>query len=149
MPQNLNTFIAKNQANKQKRISLANEAKADIKAFIRKNFHLTPEQERGLDSLHDRQIQVIKTAIDRAARGTSVQVQIVGNGLVVGSVRYSEGLAKTANAAQSTTTKPTTQTPSGDSGGDTVTIGGGCGEIDPKTGKVKDCKGTITITRHK
>src|SRR5215813_4507773 len=41
LPQNLNSFIVQNQARPaEQRLKLAAEAKADVKAFIRQNFHL-------------------------------------------------------------------------------------------------------------
>jgi hypothetical protein len=138
LPQNLNSFIVQNQTRPaEQRLKLAAEAKADVKAFIRQNFHLMPEQEAGLDSLTNRQIEVIKMAIDKAAKGTRVQVGIVGKGATISDVSYREA---------QTTGRPTTQDPKGGSG-DTISVDPHCGEIDSKTGKVKDCGVTITITR--
>lgn len=140
LPQNLNSFIAKNQVDRVKRLTLASEAKTDLKAFLRRNFHLMPEQELGLASLSKRQLVVIKKAVDRAARGTKVNVEIIGSGPKIASVIYQEGQGVIGSAAQ-TDEKPTTQP----SGGTDIIIGGGCGSIDPKTGTARDCTGTVTI----
>jgi hypothetical protein len=144
LPQNVNAFIASNQGDKKLRVALAAEAKANLKAFINKHFHLTPEQVATLDGLSARQMRVVHAAIDRAAGGTRVQMQITGSGAFASEVRYTEQSGSVSSAAQSST-PPTKQDPSGGGSDGGVTIEAGCGSIDPKTGTAKDCKGSITF----
>lgn len=93
---NLTTFIDyKWSFDKKGFRTLALKAKDDIKGFIRQQFHLTPEQSRGLDTLSPRHLSTIKKAIDEAlTKAVTLRVDIE-KGAEVLDVIASSGTATT------------------------------------------------------
>ena len=140
MPANINKLIAKHQSGNPAELrALANQAKADPKGFIAKNFYLTPRQQHELDALEPRHMEVITTAIDQAGKGVNVKVRIVEADHFF--IRYDEG-----ETTRKKETEPVTKKgPSGGDDGTTITISGHCKDVT----NPKDCDGGVTIGEKK
>ncbi len=143
MPENINKLIAKHQSGNPAELrALANQAKANPKGFIAKNFYLTPRQQHEFDALGPRHMEVITTAIDRAGKGVDVKVRIVEADNFF--IRYNEG-RKGRTHYKEKDEPVTKKDPSGGGDGTTITIDGHCKDVT----NPKDCGGTITIGEKK